>query len=92
MGKGVPLPLGVWEARGMPSPSLTWEAEQQQEEGSQLHGRPQAQGRGIAGGCPMCPVQKCLPCEPSCITVTLLEEVPELLPQAEILHHVLLQD
>lgn len=76
----------------MPGPSLTWEAERQQEEGAQLHGRPQAQARGIAGGCPACPVQKRLPCEPSRIPVTLLEEVPEVLPQAEILHHVLLQD
>lgn len=50
VGKVVPVP------RDTLSPSPTWEAEQQQEQGSQLHGHPQAQGRGITGGCPACPV------------------------------------
>lgn len=47
-----------WGAGCVPSPSLTWEAEWQQEERSQLHGRPQAQGMRNAGGCPTCAVQE----------------------------------
>lgn len=88
-GEGCP-PLRFMGSLRHAQPFLTWEAEQQQEEGSQLHGCPQAQGRGIAGGCPTCPVQKCLSCELSCITVMLLEEVPELLLSTETLHHFLL--
>lgn len=62
--------------RDAPSPSPTWEAEWQQEQGSELHGHPQAQGRGIPGGCPACPVPVWVPRDPSCLAVTQLGEVP----------------
>lgn len=58
VGKVIPVP------RDAPSPSPTWEAEWQQEQGSELHGHPQAQGRGITGGCPACPVPVWAPRDP----------------------------